>query len=90
MECLSIAQEPFWGAQGLFCGAGVLSFAFLAFDESHKNNPSYMSGQAFTLRSISGPLSRQIPQMGRTVAAVAAWWPDDLCVSLWLWVCLGS
>ena len=49
-----------------------------------------MSGQAFTLRSILGPLSRQIPQMGRTVAAVAAWWPDDLCVSLWLWVCLGS
>lgn len=83
MECLSIAPEPFWGAQGLFCGAGVLSFAFLAFGESHKNTPSYVSGQVFTLRSISGS-SEQIPQMGLTVAAMAAWCPEDLCVSLWL------
>ena len=83
MECLSIAQEPFWDAQGLLGGAGVLSFACLAFGESHKNNPSYVSGQVFTLRSISGS-SEQIPQMGLTVAAMAAWCPEDLCVSLWL------
>lgn len=77
------SPRAFLGAQNLFCGAGVLSFAFLAFGESHKNTPSYVSGQVFTLvLSPGSTLSRS--QMGLTASRHGGLVSEDLCVSLWL------